>query len=143
MTDTQNYFNRMLRGETAPPPVLTLLSGRVLSVDAVEGTLCATYEAQDSFRNPAGAVQGGMLSAMLDDLTASLIDATLSSGQGVATLNLNVSFLRPATVGTLSGEARILRRGRDVCHVIGTLTQHGKEVATAVAVCKIVVTDRV
>jgi hypothetical protein len=32
----------------------------------------------------------------------------------------------------------MLRRGRDVCHVLGTLTQHGKEVATAVAVCKVV-----
>ena len=75
---------------------------------------------------------------MLDDLTASLVDATLAAGQGVATLSLNVSFLRPAQVGTLQGEARILRRGRDVCHVMGTLLQQGKEVATAVAVCKIV-----
>jgi len=74
----------------------------------------------------------------LDDLTASLVDATLAAGQGVATLNLNVSFLRPAQVGTLQGEARLLRRGRDVCHVMGTLLQDGKEVATAVAVCKIV-----
>ena len=31
-----------------------------------------------------------------------------------------------------------LRRGREVCHVLGTLTQHGKEVATAVAVCKVI-----
>jgi uncharacterized protein (TIGR00369 family) len=81
-----------------------------------------------------------MLSAMLDDLTASMVDATLAAGKGVATLNLNVSFLRPAQVGTLQGEARMLRLGRDVCHVMGTLLQDGKEAATAVAVCKVVST---
>jgi uncharacterized protein (TIGR00369 family) len=79
-----------------------------------------------------------MLSAMLDDMTASLVDATLTAGQGVATLNLNVSFLRPAQVGMLQGEARMLRRGRDICHVMGSLLQDGKVVATAVAVCKVI-----
>ena len=138
--DANGYFSRMLRGEVERPPVLTLLGSRIDAVDAAAGTLSATYQAQADFRNPAGTVQGGMLSAMLDDLTASLVDATLTTGQGVATLNLNVSFLRPAQVGTLQGEARMLRRGRDVCHVMGTLLQDGKEVATAVAVCKIVPT---
>ncbi len=136
--DANGYFSRMLRGETPRPPVLTLLGSQIDAVDAAAGTLSATYQAQADFRNPAGTVQGGMLSAMLDDLTASLVDATLSVGQGVATLNLNVSFLRPARVGPLQGEARLLRRGRDVCHVVGTLLQDGKEVATAVAVCKVV-----
>ena len=138
--DANGYFSRMLRGEVSRPPVLTLLGSHIDAVDAAAGTLCATYDAQASFRNPAGTVQGGMLSAMLDDLTASLVDATLAAGQGVATLNLNVSFLRPAQVGTLQGEARMLRRGRDVCHVMGTLLQDGREVATAVAVCKVVPT---
>lgn len=138
MVDTQNYFHRMLRGETPRPPVLMLLGSRIDAVDVAAGTLRATYEALPDFRNPAGTVQGGMLSAMLDDMTASLVDATLTAGQGVATLNLNVSFLRPTQVGPLQGETRMLRRGRDVCHVMGTLLQDGKEVATAVAVCKVI-----
>lgn len=137
-TDANGYFSRMLRGDTPRPPVLDLLSSRILAVDAAAGTLRASYQAQADFRNPAGTVHGGMLSAMLDDLTASLVDATLTAGQGVATLNLNVSFLRPAQVGTLTGEARLLRRGRDVCHVVGTLLQNGQEVASATSVCKIV-----
>jgi len=135
--DANGYFSRMLRGETPRAPAITLLGSRIEAVDAAAGTLSAHYEAPRDFLNPAGTVQGGMLSAMLDDLTASLVDATLAAGQGVATLNLNVSFLRPAQVGTLQGQARLLRRGRDVCHVVGTLLQDGQEVATAVAVCKI------
>ena len=136
--DANGYFSRMLRGEAPRAPAITLLGSRIEAVDAAAGTLSARYEAPRDFLNPAGTVQGGMLSAMLDDLTASLVDATLAAGQGVATLNLNVSFLRPAQVGTLQGQAQMLRRGRDVCHVLGTLLQDGKEVATAVAVCKIV-----
>jgi uncharacterized protein (TIGR00369 family) len=136
--DANGHFSRMLRGETPRAPVLTLLGSRVEAVDAGAGTLSASYQAPADFRNPAGTVQGGMLSAMLDDLTASLVDATLAAGQGVATLSLNVSFLRPARVGALQGQARLLRRGREVCHVMGTLVQDGQEVATAMAVCKVV-----
>jgi uncharacterized protein (TIGR00369 family) len=138
MSDPNSYFNRMLRGEIPKAPVLTLLGSQIEAVDIKAGTLSATYEARADFLNPAGTVQGGMLSAMLDDLTASLVDATLATSQGVATLNLNISFLRPAQVGQITGSAQILRRGRDVCHVSGSLMQHGKEIATAVAVCKIV-----
>ena len=128
----------MLRGAVARAPALDLLGSRIVAVDAGAGTLSAHYEASAQFRNPAGSVQGGLLSAMLDDLTASLVDATLGAGQGVATLSLNVSFLRPAQVGPLQGQARLLRRGREVCHVFGTLSQNGQDVATAQAVCKVV-----
>lgn len=139
--DPHGYFSRMLRGEVEKPPVLTLLGSRIIAVDAAQGTLTAAYEATASFHNPAGTIHGGMLAAMLDDLAASLVDATVRAGESVATLNLNVSFLRPAAAGAITGEARMLRRGRDVCHVLGTLRQDGKEVATAVAVCKVVATQ--
>src|SRR5690606_6144735 len=110
-------FSRMLRGEIPPPPVVTLLGGHIDRVDREGGVLQARYQAQASFSNPAGQVQGGMLCAMLDDLCAALVDATVMPGEGVATLNLNTSFLRPAAVGELAGEARMIRRGREICYV--------------------------
>lgn len=136
--DPNGYFSRMLRGELPPPPVARLLNATVTRVDLQAGLLQARYTATPDFLNPAGTVQGGMLSAMLDDLTACLVDASLSAGEGVATLNLNVSFLRSAAVGEITGEARFVRRGRSVCHVSGVLQQDGQDVATAVATCQIV-----
>ncbi|MFZ9555148.1 MAG: PaaI family thioesterase [Limnohabitans sp.] len=136
--DPHGTFSRMLRGEVPRTPVLSLLGGEVESVDAEAGTLRARYVGRDEFRNPAGLVQGGMLSAMLDDVTASLVDATLTTGQGVATLSLNVSFMRSAHVGPIEAEASMMRRGKDICHVMGRLQQDGKDVATAIAVCKVV-----
>jgi uncharacterized protein (TIGR00369 family) len=83
-------------------------------------------------------VQGGMLAAMLDDVTAFLVTATLREGEFCATLNLNVSFLRAAKAGPLCGRARLVRRGKDVCHVTGELLQDGKPVASATATCMVV-----
>jgi uncharacterized protein (TIGR00369 family) len=131
-------FNRMRRGEIPPPPVFTLLGGELLAVDAAAGTLEARYQGEDAFRNPAGTIQGGMLGAMLDDLAASLVDATLSAGEACATLNLNLSFLRPAKVGAIEGRSWLVKRGRDVCHAAAELSQQGKLVATATATCRIV-----
>lgn len=138
MADPQSYFSRMRRGEVAPPPVFTLLGGSIVEVDPEAGRMRVDYVARPEFRNPAGTVQGGMLGAMLDDLTASLVDSTAKAGEVVATLNLVLSFLRPAKVGALQGEAHIVRRGRDVCHVRAVLSQDGKEVATAQATCMLV-----
>ncbi len=92
------------------------------------------------YTNMAGYYDVIMTSGYYDyaKIVDSLVDATLQTGQGVVTLNLNVSFLRPAKAGELSARAHFLRQGRDVCHVHGVLSQNGKEVASAVAVCKIV-----
>jgi uncharacterized protein (TIGR00369 family) len=87
-----------------------------------------------------GSIQGGMLCAMLDDLTAGLVDATVEKGQGVSTLSMNVLFLRPAQVGILHGCSTLIRRGRDICHVTATLSQNGKDIASATAVCKVLPT---
>jgi len=59
--------------------------------------------------------------------------ATLAKDEFAPTLNLNVSFLRPATVGVIQGKGRVVRRGKDVCHLAGELYQAGELIATATA----------
>jgi uncharacterized protein (TIGR00369 family) len=133
-----SYFARVQRGQAAVPAVTATLRGRITAVDVDAGTLESGYVATAAFLNPAGHVQGGMLGAMLDDVTAFLVTATLAEGEFCATLNLNVSFLRPAKAGPLTGRARLVRRGAGVCHVSGELHQDGRAVATAVATCMVV-----
>jgi uncharacterized protein (TIGR00369 family) len=135
---TDSYFVRLRRGEADPPPVTTTLGGRIAAVDLDAGTLESDYVATAAMLNPAGQVQGGMLAAMLDDVTAFLVTATLGPQEFCATLNINVSFLRAAKAGPLSGRARLVRRGKEVCHVTGELRQDGKPVATATATCMVV-----
>jgi uncharacterized protein (TIGR00369 family) len=134
-----SYFARLRRGDAQPPPITTTLGGAIQRVDLDAGTLESSYVATPAFLNPAGQVQGGILSAMLDDATAFLVTATLADNEFCATLNLNVSFLRAAKAGLLVGRAHLVRRGKDVCNVTGELLQDGKLVATATATCMVVV----
>lgn len=135
----EGWFWRMHRGEVPPPPVAALLGQSITHVDAGAGELQATFVAAETFANPAGHVQGGMLAAMLDALTASIVDATLRPGERVASLNLNVAFLRPARPGPLQGQASLVRRGRSVANVQAGLLQQGRPVATGAAVCMVIV----
>ena len=126
----------MLPGRTVPP-ISRLLGGSLEALDAKAGTLQARYEATEAFLNPAGTVQGGMLCSMLDDLCAAVVDASLPPGHGVVTLNLNVSFLSSARLGTLTGHSRIVRAGKSTQFVEAVLEQGGVEVARASACCKV------
>jgi len=54
------------------------------------------FDARAGFANPMGNVQGGFLAAMLDDTLGPALAATLGDGEFAPTLELKVSFLRPA-----------------------------------------------
>jgi uncharacterized protein (TIGR00369 family) len=133
-----NRYMQMAKGEIAPPPVFELLGGQVKSVAPEQGLLEVEYSADVRHTNPAGTIQGGILCAMLDDLTAGLVDSTVAEAQSIATLGLNTTFLRPGRVGAVSGKASFIRRGREICQVSATLEQNGSPIAMATAICKIV-----
>ena len=78
-------------------------------------------------------MQGGFLAAMLDDTLGPALAATLARGQFAPTLQLSVTVLRPARIGLLHGTGRVVRRGREVCHLAGELRQDGEVVASALA----------
>lgn len=137
----QGWFWRMRRGEEPEPPVARLLGQKITRVDLEAGELDAEFVAAPAFANPAGHVQGGMLGAMLDALTASIVDATLRPGERVASLSLNVAFLRSARPGALQGSASLVRRGRSVANAEAQLRQDGKVAATATAVCMVMAAD--
>ena len=119
------------------PPVARLLGAQPLALNLEQGRLSVAYQATADFLNPAGTVQGGMLCAMLDDVTASLLDASLGGEGIVLTLNLNVAFHRPARPGALQAEACFVHRGRRLANLSATLSQDGRAVASATAVCQI------
>ena len=131
--DPQAFFWRVMAGELPPPRAIQTLGGRIVRVDAEAGTVETAFQAPDAFANPMGHVQGGFLAAMLDDTLGPALAATLARGQFAPTLQLTVTFLRPARTGLLHGTGRVLRRGREVCHLAGELRQDGEVVASALA----------
>ena len=115
------------------PPCADLLGWRLLDARPDEGWVRIGFEGKREFCNPAGFVQGGMLSAMLDDTMGPALAAMLDAGEFAPTLNLNVQFHRPAKVGPLRGVGRVVLRGKEICQLSSELFQNDKIVATATA----------
>ena len=104
--------------EAAPVPLTPaaeLLGREVLSIDLHERLARVAYLARDAFANRHGTVQGGFLAAMLDSACGIIVMADLPEGMTAVTRRLDTSFIRPAKVGRLIVEAKIIRReGRAV-----------------------------
>jgi uncharacterized protein (TIGR00369 family) len=114
-------FWDVVAGRAPPPAVATLLGWRLLAVDPDAGTIEVSFTATEQFLNPFGAVQGGILTAMLDDTMGPALVATLEPGRFAPTADLHVQFLRPARPGPLTGRGRVVRRGRDLAFLAGEL----------------------
>ncbi|MBI5257229.1 MAG: PaaI family thioesterase [Burkholderiales bacterium] len=131
--DDDAYFWQVMAGRRPPPPAAATLGLRVREVDAEAGRITLDFEASPSFTNPVGHVQGGFLAAMLDDTLGPALAAQLARGEWAPTLNLTVSFHRPARPGPLQGVGRVLRRSSEVAFLAGELYQQGELVASATA----------
>jgi uncharacterized protein (TIGR00369 family) len=131
--DKEAFFWKIMAGELPPPKVAATLGVEFKSIDAETGAIEVEFQAKPEFTNPSGNVQGGILAAMLDDTMGPALAATLAKGEFAPTVNLNVSFERPAVVGSLSGKGRVIKRGKSVCFLSAELYQHGERVASATA----------
>ena len=97
------------------------------------------FTASEQFLNPAGVVQGGFITAMLDETMGPAALAQLGPGYFVPTLELKVSFLRPVGPGPLVADGRVVHMGRSVAFLEGSLAdEEGNVVATATATARVV-----
>ncbi len=131
--DRNAFFWQIQDGKLPTPEAAQTLGIKILRVDTESATLEAEFDGKQEFTNPAGNIQGGFLSAMLDDTMGPALAATLAAGEFAPTLNLNVQFLRAASLGRLHAVGRVVRRGGGICFLSGELSQNGRVVATATA----------
>lgn len=131
------FLGKIQSGKMQLPPIGLALGCTILRVAEDNSELECGYEIGSQFLNPAGQVQGGILCAMLDDATSLLVVNAIEEGAGIATLNLNTSFIRPSSAGAFQAVSRLVRKGNEICNVTGELRQNGKLIATATAVSKI------
>jgi uncharacterized protein (TIGR00369 family) len=124
----------------APMPAATITLGwSLVHADTERGEIEVSFEASEAFLNPAGSVQGGFLTAMLDDTMGPALAATLGPGLYGTTIDLKVSFLRPATPGRLVGRGRVVHRGSTIAFLAGELLDDaGRVVAVGSATTRIV-----
>lgn len=113
-------FWAIVEGRALPPPSARLLNWRFVRLDDA-GVLHCAFEATEAFLNPAGFVQGGILSAMLDEAMGPVLAATSREPLLAQTLELKTSYFRGARPGMILGEGRVLHRGREIAFLDGRL----------------------
>jgi uncharacterized protein (TIGR00369 family) len=94
--DRSAFFWQIQDGKLPPPRAAATLGISIREVSPEAGTIELEFEGKAEFTNPAGHIQGGFPVAMLDDTMGPALAATLGAGEFAPTLNLNVSFARPA-----------------------------------------------
>jgi uncharacterized protein (TIGR00369 family) len=116
------------------PPCAKLLGWRLLDARPAEGWIKLGFEGKPEFCNPAGFVQGGMLSAMLDDTMGPAVLVMSEGRLYTTTISMTVNFLAPARPGPIVAEARVTQLGKTIAFVEGRLTaEDGTLLATATA----------
>ncbi|MGX9426780.1 MULTISPECIES: PaaI family thioesterase [Bradyrhizobium] len=116
----------------ATPPCSKLLGWHLFDARPDEGWIRIGFEGKPEFCNPAGFIQGGMLSAMLDDTMGPAVFVMTDGKLYTATITMTVNFLAPAKPGPIIGEARVTQLGKTVAFVEGRLlAEDGVVLATA------------
>jgi len=116
------------------PPCARLLGWRLLDARPEEGWIKLGFEGKPEFCNPAGFIQGGMLTAMLDDTMGPAVLVMSEGRLYTTTISMAVNFLAPAKPGPIVAEAKVIQLGRTIAFVEGKLTaEDGTLLATATA----------
>ena len=114
------------------PPSSKLLGWHLLDARPKDGWIRIGFDGKRDFCNPAGSVQGGILSAMLDDTMGPAAFVMTDGKLYTATITMTVNFLAPAKPGPLVGEATVTQLGRTIAFAEGKLmAEDGHVLATA------------
>jgi uncharacterized protein (TIGR00369 family) len=111
-----------LFGKFRRPPCADLLGLELLDHNPEQRWARFAFEGRPEFLNPAGFIQGGILSAMLDDTMGPTVLLSSRGTLFTATINLNVSFLQPAKPGRILSEGRVVSMGKTIAFVEATLS---------------------
>ncbi len=131
-------FMELVGNHVPRPPAYAGLLG-IRPLHAEPGYVKFEFRATEQFLNPAGVVQGGFITAMLDESMGPAALSAIGPGFMVPTLELKVSFLRPVRPGRLVAEARVVHRGRSVVFLESALfDEQNERLATATATARIV-----
>jgi uncharacterized protein (TIGR00369 family) len=125
------------------PPSSKLLGWHLLDARPSEGWVRIGFDGKAEFCNPAGFIQGGILSAMLDDTMGPAVFIMTDGKLYTATITMTVNFLAPAKVGPIVGEAKVTQIGKTIAFVEAKLTSADDAVlATCTASTRLVETTK-
>lgn len=99
------------RSSKKRPPCSDTLGMELVAVDQAAMEIRMAFDVSESFANPTGAVQGGFISAMLDEAMSTCCIIASNVTMTAPTLEMKTSFFRPLFPGPASVTARIVKWG--------------------------------
>ncbi|MFO0987676.1 MAG: PaaI family thioesterase [Alphaproteobacteria bacterium] len=88
-----DFFRAIAAGTLPQPPIYDLLGFRLVAADP--GLARFEGGTGEHLLNPFGTVHGGYAATLLDSACGVGLQSTLPQGRGVATVRLEISYLRP------------------------------------------------
>jgi uncharacterized protein (TIGR00369 family) len=107
------------------PPSARLLGFELIDFSVEDGWVEVAFTPRAEFANPAGAVQGGFVCAMLDDAMAVAASIAQRLTVIVPTLQMTVTYLRPTPLARVVARGEVLRFGPSSVAIQGTLRDAG------------------
>ena len=95
-----------------------------LSLEYIESTddeMIFSCQFKEECSNPMGSVQGGMITAALDDATSAAMISGYDEKKAPMTTDLHVLFHRPLPLGEATIEVKIIKLGKKLATVEGKL----------------------
>tara|TARA_B100001057_G_C22508547_1_gene816932 strand:- start:280 stop:693 length:414 start_codon:yes stop_codon:yes gene_type:complete len=99
-------------------------------VEYREGYLELDAEFTDETLNPDGSVQGGMMTSMLDDVTALLLIIKSNATIYPSSTNLHSHHHRPLFKGKVTAKAFLIKQGKTIASVRGEIYDGKGRLAT-------------
>jgi uncharacterized protein (TIGR00369 family) len=115
-------------------PCSAWLGQELLEIDTEAGFAKIAYALGEAHFNRFGALHGGAIACVMDDVLAVAAGLVLQWGEIAPTLEMKVSYLAQGAAGRHVAQAQLLKRGRQINFLDATLMRDdGKLIATATA----------
>jgi len=132
------YFTKIIAGDIPMPACFTTVGSLPVAVE--KGQVVFELQAASFQYNPMGAVNGGIISAILDFAIGCSLHSSLEAGEGYTSLDVKVNFLRKITVESpvLKTRTKWIHKGRTTAYLETELIdEEGKVYAHGVSTCMI------
>ena len=97
------------------------------------GAVTIHLDVRDELRQNQGVVHGGAVASLIDTAAAFAVLTQIEINERVTTTDLTIHYLRPASSGRLTAEARIVRGGRRL-FVLSVEVRNDQQILVATAV---------
>lgn len=115
-------------------PCSAWLGQTILEIDAETGFARVAYALGEAHFNRFGALHGGAIACVMDDVLAVAAGLYLEWGEIAPTLEMKVSYLAQGAAGRHLAEAQVIKRGRQINFLEARLAdESGKAIASATA----------